>query len=49
MVGSKVEVATTFDTEFYKILNVIGDICERTCCNKVLFYVGNNFLWFDLR
>ena len=29
---------------FYKILNVIGDICERTCCHKVLLYVANTFL-----
>ena len=32
----------------YKILNAIGDTCERTCCPKVLFYVANNFLWLDL-
>ena len=37
----------TFDIAFYKILNAIGDICERTCCRKVLFYVSNKFLSFD--
>ena len=26
----------SFDAAFYKILNAIGDICERTCCDKVL-------------
>ena len=34
----------TFDTAFYKILNAIGDICERTICDKVLLYVANKFL-----
>ena len=29
-----------FDT----ILNAIDDICDRTCCHKVLFYVAYNFL-----
>ena len=38
----------TIDTAFYKILNVIDDICERTCCHKLLFYVANNFLRFDM-
>ena len=37
-----------FDTAFYKLLNAIGDICERTC-HKVLFYVVNKFQLFDLR
>ena len=23
--------------------------CEITCCHKVLLYVANKFLWFDLR
>ena len=25
------------------------NICERTWCDKVLLYVANKFLWFDLR
>ena len=34
-----------FDTAFDKILNAIGDICERICCDKVFgFYVSNKFL-----
>ena len=36
-----------FVTTFYKILNAVGDVCERTC-DKVLFYVVNKFLSFDL-
>ena len=35
---------TNFDTAFYKILNVIGDICERAWCHKVFLYVANKFL-----
>ena len=35
----------TFDTALYKILNATGEICERTCCDKVLFYVANKFLY----
>ena len=27
----------TFDTAFYKLLNAIGDLCQRTC-HKALFY-----------
>ena len=42
-VRSEVKVHQTFNTAFYKILNAIGDICERTCC-KMLFYVANKFL-----
>ena len=38
-----------FDTAFYKILNVIGVICQKIYCHKVLFYVANILLWFDLR
>ena len=34
----------TFDTAFYKILNAIGDICERATCDKELLYVANKFL-----
>ena len=30
-------------------MNAIGDIYEKTCCDKVLFYVANTFLWFNLR
>ena len=29
-------------------MNAIGDICERTFCRKVLFYVVSIFLWFGL-
>ena len=36
--------APTFDTLFYKFLNAIGDIGERTCCHRVLFYVANTLL-----
>ena len=36
----------TFNTAFYKILN--DDVCERTCSDKVLFYVANTFIRFDL-
>ena len=45
VVGSKVEtqVERTFDTAFHKTLNVIGDMCERTCCDKVLLYIVNTF------
>ena len=39
----------TFDTAFDKLLNAIGDIYEKTCCHKALFYVANKFLRFDLR
>ena len=46
MFGSKVKVHPTFDTAFYKILNGIGDICEKTC-DKVLLYVANKFLLFN--
>ena len=28
---SKVEGHPTFDTSFHKILNVIGDICDKIC------------------
>ena len=38
------EPTVTFDTAFCKLLNAIGDICERTCCHKVLFYMANKFL-----
>ena len=38
-----------FDRAFYKFLNAIGDIYERICCYKVLFYVANKCLCFDLR
>ena len=27
----------TFDAAFYKILNAVGDICERTYCHKIFF------------
>ena len=37
----------TFDTAFYKILNAIGDICERIR-HEVLFYVVIKFLRFNL-
>ena len=30
-------------------MNAIGDICERTYCDKVLLYVANKFLQFNLR
>ena len=43
-VRSKVEVHKTFDTAFYKFLNAIGDLCEKTCCRKALVYVANTFL-----
>ena len=39
---------STFNAEFYKILNAIGDIYERDCCNKVFLYVANKVLCFDL-
>ena len=39
----------TFDTAFDKILNAIGVICEDTCCEKVLFYMANNFIYVELR
>ena len=36
--------AHNFCTEYYKLLNAIGDIiCEKTC-HKVLFCVANTFL-----
>ena len=38
----------TFNAAFNKILNVIGNN-EGTCCHKMLFYMANKFLWFDLR
>ena len=38
-----VGVHQTFDA-FYKIVNVIGDMCERACCHKELLYVVNKFL-----
>ena len=41
-----VEVNPTFDTAFYKVLNAIGNIAEKTCCYKVVIYVANIF---DLR
>ena len=41
---SKVEVHPTFDAAFYKILNAIGDIHERTSRDKVLLCVSNTFL-----
>ena len=31
-----------FDTAFYKILNSIGVVCDRTC-HKLLFYVTSKF------
>ena len=40
----KVKVNPIFDAAFYKILNTIGDTCERTCCHRVLFYKANKFL-----
>ena len=33
---SKVEVHQTFNTAFYKLLNAIGDICERTCSSSAV-------------
>ena len=33
-----------YKTFLYKLLNAIGDICERTWCHKVLFYVASKFL-----
>ena len=39
----------TCNTAFYKILNAVGDVCERACCDKEFFHVANTFLWFDLR
>ena len=36
--------ALNFDTAFLQIFNANGDICERTYCYKVLFYVTNKFL-----
>ena len=33
----------SFDIAFYKTLIAIGDICERTRCDNVL-YVANTFL-----
>ena len=36
---SKVELQLAIDTTFYKILNVIGDICERACCDKEVFLI----------
>ena len=44
VVGLKVEMHQTFNTAFCKILNGIGDLCERTGFHKVLFYMGNKFL-----
>ena len=44
-----VEVDSTFDTASYKTMNAIGDIYERSCYDKVLLYVANKFLWFDLK
>ena len=34
-------------TVFHRILNAIGDICDRTC-HKVLFSGANKFPLFDL-
>ena len=34
----------TFETAFHKILKAIVDICDRTCNNKVLFYMANILL-----
>ena len=48
-VRSKVEVHGTSDTAFCKIVNSIGDICERTYCDKVNFYIVNKILRFNLR
>ena len=30
-------MSPTFDTAFYKLLNAIGDIFDRTCCIKCCF------------
>ena len=32
----------TFEWTFHKILNAIGDICDRTCYHEVLFYVADS-------
>ena len=48
VVRSKVKVHQTFDAAFSKILNVVGDICDKTCCHIVLFCVATKFLRFDL-
>ena len=44
----KVKVNPTSDSDFHKIWNVIGDICDRMYCHKGLFYVANKFLCFNL-
>ena len=41
--------ASNFSTVFDKIFNIIFDILrEMTYCDKVLLYVANEFLWFNL-
>ena len=35
-------------SEDYPSNKAIGDICERTYCHKVLFYVANKFVSIDL-
>ena len=44
----KKQTTTTFVAAFNKLLNAIGDICERIFCPKLLFLVTNKFMGFVL-
>ena len=34
----------TFDTGLHKILNDTGDMCDETCCHKVIYFTGELLL-----
>ena len=48
LLGRRSRCSQLLIQHFTKSWNAIGDICEKLCCHMVLFYVVNNFLWFDL-